>query len=460
MCSYCKYKNSYFISDYSNEANVSLNNKKIVINKIIKENKTSYFPKPFQHIYSILKNNKETYFIYLHMYSSNKFYKAIISNEKPYTLTKTKLILHIENIYKLSELEISFMLKNSRVQLLLKNIYKKDLFPIWSKKEKDITLTKKIERETYSKYNHTLTDSKNNVVLHNDTNNSYFYVDEFNLYLILYKKILIANQLLFDTTLNNKYIVYNQKNVCKFTIIRRKDNIAILSIVDKFDGYSVLYKELSSKKNYFDIKFREIINLSDFTYYIKNKDYARNPFDLYQSELIINKIQLISSINNHILNNHPINNVICKIPYLEKNGLFNTVELVLHYCEKCDVYFDLLESFLVQLEKLNVDPVDLLIPIINEHNKNIFNENLFNHKESILKHFGYNVGSNENLSKKQRHHILDNLILNHIVSELEIKNLLTLFIRYQGKRKGMENATRKWKEDLIYINNMICQNNK
>ena len=57
------------------------------------------------------------------------------------------------------------------------------------------------------------------------------------------------------------------------------------------------------------------------------------------------KLQLIKSTNNHLKKDHVIKDVVVNIPYVSKvNKLYNLLNVSVHYCKECNLYFDFYES--------------------------------------------------------------------------------------------------------------------
>lgn len=71
--------------------------------------------------------------------------------------------------------------------------------------------------------------------------------------------------------------------------------------------------------------------------------------------------------------------------------------------------------------------------------------------ESILHMCGYSVNQTDNLSSAERHSILQYLIDSKVSNKPEIIEYLNFFIRRNGKRQNMEEAVRRWNEDLRWV---------
>ena len=50
---------------------------------------------------------------------------------------------------------------------------------------------------------------------------------------------------------------------------------------------------------------------------------------------------MIKSTNNHLKKDHVIKDVVVNIPYVSKvNKLYNLLNVSVHYCKECNLYFD------------------------------------------------------------------------------------------------------------------------
>lgn len=72
-------------------------------------------------------------------------------------------------------------------------------------------------------------------------------------------------------------------------------------------------------------------------------------------------------------------------------------------------------------------------------------------EESILHICGYSVNQSDNLSITERHAILQYLIDSKVSSKPEIISYLDFFIRRNGKKQNMEEAVRRWTEDINWV---------
>ena len=72
-------------------------------------------------------------------------------------------------------------------------------------------------------------------------------------------------------------------------------------------------------------------------------------------------------------------------------------------------------------------------------------------QESILSICGYSVNQTENLSPAIRQGILQYLIDSKVSNKPEIIDYLNFFIKRNGKKANMEEAVRRWNEDLKWV---------
>jgi len=89
-----------------------------------------------------------------------------------------------------------------------------------------------------------------------------------------------------------------------------------------------------------------------------------------------------------------------------------------------------------------------------------FDPNYGLQEKSILKEYGYNVDSKEDLSDNERRNILSFIIENEILSPERIVGYLEWFIRRSGNRRNMEDAVEKWERDVSYVRSYQPVNHK
>lgn len=171
---------------------------------------------------------------------------------------------------------------------------------------------------------------------------------------------------------------------------------------------------------------------------------------------LVYKIQLIGSSNNHATRIHPVEDVVVKLAYKNpKSKTFDIVNIPMHYCSRCDKYFDLKQSFLQTILKYNLDINYFAASFESETGQPIVFKQMDLREFSKLKLFGYCVGAN-GLSTSARHELLDFILKNHLMTASEIKSQLQFNIRFIGKKAHMDDAVGDWEKDIDYVNEYIC----
>lgn len=197
------------------------------------------------------------------------------------------------------------------------------------------------------------------------------------------------------------------------------------------------------------------------TYGIRlNNKKTEDAFYFLNLENNINEIQLINSSNNHSSKHHEIENKVVTIAYyiptLEKVSNF---EIALHYCKKCNKFFDFKNSFMFQLNNNGIQAHNLFATIVDENN----NPLIFHHKElnkhSRLYFLGYSVGK-EGKTTGARQKLLSTIIENKYMTAVQIKDHLEFLIRLHKNNPNQRDALRCWSDDIIYINKIIRNKNK
>lgn len=177
--------------------------------------------------------------------------------------------------------------------------------------------------------------------------------------------------------------------------------------------------------------------------------------DLRRIPGLIYKIQLIGSSNNHATRIHPVEDVEVKLAYKNpKSKTFDIVSIPMHYCRRCNKYFDMKQSFLQTLQKYNLDINYFAASFESETGQPIVFKQMVLREFSKLKLFGYSVGSN-GLSTGARQELLDFILKNHLMTASEIKSQLQFNIRFIGKKNNMTNAVGDWEKDIDYVNDYI-----
>lgn len=119
------------------------------------------------------------------------------------------------------------------------------------------------------------------------------------------------------------------------------------------------------------------------------------------------------------------------------------------YCKTCNKYY-IVESLFKEVLRFgmpncNIEIYDMLSEGYG------YNQEL--KEKSILKEFGYSVGKKENLTEKERQHILGYLIDYEILSKSRIISYLEYFIsQREYSTKDFSLAINKLQKDLNFVN--------
>lgn len=193
----------------------------------------------------------------------------------------------------------------------------------------------------------------------------------------------------------------------------------------------------------------DIVNIKNVK--VKNT----NTTDVRRIPGLVYQVQLIGSSNNHATKTHPVKDVVVKLAYKNpKSKTFDIVSIPMHYCSRCDKYFDMKQSFLQTLQKYNLDINYFAASFESETGHPIVFKQMDLREFSKLKLFGYSVGAN-GLSTGARHELLDFILKIHLMTASEIKSQLQFNIRFIGKKAHMDDAVGDWKMDIDYINEYI-----
>ncbi len=186
----------------------------------------------------------------------------------------------------------------------------------------------------------------------------------------------------------------------------------------------------------------EEFNFSDTNIILDKKFYNTVP------QIDINSVIVLSNTLNCSFN-HQTNDIIAKIPVLNKNGEVNYVETRASYCSECKRFTILKDEFdkisdivtcKVIDETSNYKPYDLT------QNDELENDG------SILKYYGYNVQTQKNISEQQRHIILSSVIEARIMSRRQVVDLLEINIKRKSTRSDCASAIQKWNDDINFVN--------
>ena len=130
-----------------------------------------------------------------------------------------------------------------------------------------------------------------------------------------------------------------------------------------------------------------------------------------------------------------------------KDGKIKEIRTEAAYCPECDRYYILERDYLLLKRSGTicckiVEFQELL------HNKQSFSDW---QEKSILRSYGYTVSKTENLTKQERHQILDFVLENGIMSSNQIISHLVWQIETRKNMRNMQDAIFKWEDDIRYV---------
>lgn len=142
------------------------------------------------------------------------------------------------------------------------------------------------------------------------------------------------------------------------------------------------------------------------------------------------------------MNNHTVEAVTGVL--FGKNG--EAIKLNTNYCPQCKKCFISYNEYMNYRRRYGV-----LLGNIKIANGSFIPSETELSEESILHICGYSVNQSDNLSIEERHAILQYLIDSKVSSKPEIISYLDFFIRRNGKKQNMEEAVRRWTEDINWV---------
>ena len=129
------------------------------------------------------------------------------------------------------------------------------------------------------------------------------------------------------------------------------------------------------------------------------------------------------------------------------------VEINAYYCNNCNLYY-IYESEYKLLLRYGIPTCPIYEEIKYYNSKKIENYS----SESLLRQFGYNVNSQEDLSNYERQKTIKRVIENGIMSKNEVLSLLNFLVSSRKNLLNMQNAVSKWKKDIEYTRELKVDN--
>ena len=130
-----------------------------------------------------------------------------------------------------------------------------------------------------------------------------------------------------------------------------------------------------------------------------------------------------------------------------KDGKIKEVRTEAAYCPECDKYYILERDYLL-LKRSGTICCKIIEFQELLHNKQSFSDW---QEKSILRSYGYTVSKTENLTKQERHQILDFVLENGIMTSNQIISHLVWQIETRKKMWNMQDAISKWEDDIRYV---------
>lgn len=258
---------------------------------------------------------------------------------------------------------------------------------------------------------------------------------------------------LTDEEMENKIIKKELDNAVEENATLKKQNNDLKESLEKYKDLDKEYQTSMMQ----EICRNELVQEKTSSYISKKSVTTQNSSytDVRRIPGLVYNVQLIESSNNHATRIHPVEDVVVKLAYKNpKSKTFDIVSIPMHYCSRCEKYFDMKQSFLQTLQKYNLDINYFAASFESETGHPIVFKQMDLREFSKLKLFGYSVGAS-GLSTGARHELLDFILKNHLMTASEIKSQLQFNIRFIGKKAHMDDAVGDWEKDIDYINNYI-----
>lgn len=196
-------------------------------------------------------------------------------------------------------------------------------------------------------------------------------------------------------------------------------------------------ERITTLMNKAEIEASRMVNTTPIVKSSKGDKYLPVNLATQENTLYVCKGTIACKRNGHLL-------VAATGVLLAKNGA--AIKLNTNYCPQCRKYFIGYEEYLHYRQIYGV-----LLGNIKVTNGSFVQTETDLADESILHLCGYSVNQADNLSSTERHNILQYLIDSKVSNKPEIIEYLNFFIRRNGKRQNMDEAVRRWNEDLRWV---------
>lgn len=209
------------------------------------------------------------------------------------------------------------------------------------------------------------------------------------------------------------------------------------TFVYKDISYTILTASLNSDFNDYNPYYRRKVDFTNIKNPQKIYIYKRNSHcEKCKRKGLDSNIECVSAAVSSILN-------ICETHIIE-----------VQYCKRCKTYFVDEESLKVFEKKYGTL---LFERVFETHNSDDMEWGYEYANDTVLSRYGYTAKENA-LTKKERQYILSYIIENKIADKAELKSILSTFIKLRGDR--CYKAEPIWREDLKFLNEYNCNNNR
>lgn len=182
-----------------------------------------------------------------------------------------------------------------------------------------------------------------------------------------------------------------------------------------------------------------------FSYYADSDDDDPEDSDTVEitySDIVVRKNGFYCS------KHHEVYDVVGEIGFINRVGNMSYKDVPLAYCETCNVYYMLDETY-ERLKEYGVYGCQILTE--KQYQSELKRPGDFGYgwkESSDLRNFGYTVSENEGLSTAQRRAILRNVLDQGVLSKDRVLSYLDFFQETHG---SSDRAKALWREDREYI---------
>jgi len=147
---------------------------------------------------------------------------------------------------------------------------------------------------------------------------------------------------------------------------------------------------------------------------------------------------------------HTVYPCIGLVPILTNDNVETVYEIYLGYCKECNQHYMFEQDY---KRMLAVGKPLCKVYEIYEYEALLNNSEFKYNSQSVLNSMGYNVDASIALVTDERHRILMSVIDNNMIRVHELIDFLYWLIRTRETQPKYDNAVKKWKEDVIFVEN-------